>query len=277
MEKCFAAGARSINLEIWSKKHAGATVPSVSDHSRPRGERPIMNPRSQAISILQKARDALGERLTQRILESQHEIEADAEGGSYLSEIETIYEQIGGRLAHLNAMLSNLPPADPTMAVDAPFAADATASEIIYADLASAYPAGLDAESTAPLTLLALPAPAHDEEPREESLADRFASIVFEVQSGDMVSASWLISELFDIKPSQARRAAQAFARQLGGYPDLARRIEELGVSLETTNEYAAATLLGECFEFQAIDALALVRVLKTQFVESDADADLDQ
>ena len=48
-----------------------------------------MNDRSLAISILQRARDALHARLTERILESQHEIAADAEGGSYLSEIES--------------------------------------------------------------------------------------------------------------------------------------------------------------------------------------------
>jgi len=93
-----------------------------------------MNDRSIAISILQKARDALSERLTQRVIDAQHEIESDADGSSYLSEIETIYEQLGGRLAHLNAMLSNLPPS--TLATPA----EAAASEIIYADLATAYP-----------------------------------------------------------------------------------------------------------------------------------------
>ena len=39
-----------------------------------------MNDRSLAISILQKARDALSERLTERVIESQGEIEADAWG-----------------------------------------------------------------------------------------------------------------------------------------------------------------------------------------------------
>jgi hypothetical protein len=218
-----------------------------------------MNERSLAISILQKARDTLSHRLTERVVEAQHEIQADAAGGSYLSEIETIYEQIGGRLAHLNAMLSNLPPADSA----AP--ADATASEIIYADLASSYPAGLDLEATSGVTLLGLPAPARTEEAHARSLAGAFENIVLHIEGGDLAAASRLVAELFDIKPSQARRGAQAFARQMAHAPELAWRIEELGCSLDAANEYAAATLLGECFEFQAIEALSLVRALKTR------------
>ncbi len=70
-----------------------------------------MNPHSLALSILQKARDALAERLTQRIIDAEHEIAEDAAGSTYLSEIESIYDQLGGRLAHVNAMLANLPPA----------------------------------------------------------------------------------------------------------------------------------------------------------------------
>src|SRR5260221_2349450 len=105
-----------------------------------------MNHRTLAISILQKARDTLSERLTQRVVDSQQDIEDDAEGCSYLSEIETIYEQLGGRLAHLNAMLANLP------AAMGPSLADTAASEVIYADLASAYPTGLEIEAATPLT-----------------------------------------------------------------------------------------------------------------------------
>jgi hypothetical protein len=220
-----------------------------------------MNQRSLAISILQKARDALGERLAQRIVEAQQEIADDAEGCSYLSEIETIYDQIGGRLAHLNAMLSNLPPAD------AAAPADATASEIIYADLASAYPGGLDLEDAAPVSVLALPAPTSvNDRPQEELVADDFATIVEQVQTGEVTGAARLMSELFDIKPSQARRGAQALAQQIVDDPDLVRRIAELASALAEANEYPAATLLSECFEFQPIEALAIVRTLKLRF-----------
>lgn len=224
-----------------------------------------MNERSIAISILQKARDALSERLTQRVVDAQSEIEADADGSSYLSEIETIYEQFGGRLAHLNAMLSNLPPATMTTP------AEATASEIIYADLATAYPAGLDLENASGSALLGLPAPMTPEAVAADPLLELLRSVVVKVAEGDLVTAARLLSEVFDIRPSQARRGAQAFARQLAVRPELGDEMIELGADLESTNEYAAATLLGECFEFQALDALALVRSLKTRLADPDA------
>ncbi|HTM53839.1 MAG TPA: hypothetical protein VL175_07395 [Pirellulales bacterium] len=223
-----------------------------------------MNQRSFAISILQKARDALSQRLTERVVESEHDIQSDAEGESYLSEIETIYDQIGGRLAHLNAMLSNLPPEEPAVAPEV------TASEIVYADLAAAYPTGLDLGTSASVPLLGLPAPAASEEAPAKLLVDSFRAIVAHVRTGDLATASRLIADVFDIRPSQARRGAAAFARQLVEFPDLACRIEELGFSIDGTNEYAAATLLGECFEFQAIEALTLVRALKGERGDTD-------
>ena len=229
-----------------------------------------MNERSLAISILQRARDALSERLSQRIVESQQEIEEDASGGSYLSEIEAIYDQIGARLAHLNAMLTNLPPEDPRPATDSA-RGDATASEIVYADLAAGHALPLDLE-VAPPARLGLPAPATSEKPPGEPLVEMFANIVIHTQSGDWSSAVRLISELFDIKPSQARRGARAFARQMDQFPELALRIEQLGAALAETNDYAAATLLADCFEFQAIDALALVRALKSRQTDPRAD-----
>ncbi|MEX0678240.1 MAG: hypothetical protein WD063_14260 [Pirellulales bacterium] len=222
-----------------------------------------MHERSLAISILQRARDALSERLSQRIIESQREIEEDAQGGSYLSEIEAIYDQIGARLAHLNAMLTNLPPETPQPAPGAA-RSDAAASEIVYADLASGRSSPLDLEA-APPARLGLPAPAPRKKPAAEPLVEMFASIVIHAQAGDVPSAARVIAELFDIKPSQARRGAQAFRRQMQQFPELALRIEALGAALKETNDYAAATLLADCFEFQAIDALALVRALKSR------------
>src|SRR5580704_11167938 len=95
-----------------------------------------MNPRSEAINILQQARDLLADRLTERVREAREEIMDDAEGLCYLSEIEQIYEQMGGRLAHINAMLANLPP------VAEQATAEAAQSAPVFTDVAAtAYPA----------------------------------------------------------------------------------------------------------------------------------------
>src|SRR6186713_3195930 len=101
----------SINLESWGGRQPrraaepAATAPLFKDPAAFFRDLFAMDSQAQAIAILQKARDALAARLTQRVIESQQEIEDDADGGTYFSEIEAIYDQLGGRLAHLNAML----------------------------------------------------------------------------------------------------------------------------------------------------------------------------
>ena len=54
-----------------------------------------MNDRARATEILRKARAILAERLTEKILEQREELLDDAQGDSYMSEIESLYEQVG--------------------------------------------------------------------------------------------------------------------------------------------------------------------------------------
>ena len=68
-----------------------------------------MDERTEAIRILERARDLLAEQLSERVAHSRDEIFDDALGLSYLSEIGSIYEQLGQRLQQVNNMLANLP------------------------------------------------------------------------------------------------------------------------------------------------------------------------
>src|SRR5262245_21143004 len=68
-----------------------------------------MTDRQRAHDILREAKDALAERLTELVLQSADDILADARGDSYMNEIESLYEQLGMKLAHVSQMLSNLP------------------------------------------------------------------------------------------------------------------------------------------------------------------------
>lgn len=217
-----------------------------------------MNNRSLAIHILQNARDLLSERLTERIVEAREQIEADAEGGSYLSEIEALYDQLGSRLAHVNGMLANLPPAPDNEQTQA----DATATEIIYADLASAYPTGFELDGTTPPAVLALPAPACSDE-REDQLVDTFCQLASLAASNDVAAAARLLSESFDLKPSRARRWAAAFARQIARHPELAQRLIDLAVRIDHLGEHSAASLVAECFESESFETLPIIRALK--------------
>src|SRR5262245_57012628 len=69
-----------------------------------------MNDRSRALEILKRARDILAEQLTDRVLQASDGILEDALGMSYVGEIDALFEQLGTRLAHLNALIANLPP-----------------------------------------------------------------------------------------------------------------------------------------------------------------------
>jgi hypothetical protein len=214
-----------------------------------------MNERSVAITILERARELLGQRLAQRVVDSQQEIEADAEGNSYLSEIETIYDELGARLAHVNAMLANMP------ASSGPSAADITASEIIYADLATSNPIRVDLEGT---TLLALPAPASFEKhTAANSALCGLEEIAYRAERGELDSASRMIGDLFDLKPSQATRSAVALARRLRETPNTGPDVFEAVSLVNRVDEQGAAQLLADLFELSTDDTLSIVRAIQ--------------
>jgi hypothetical protein len=93
---------------------------------------------------------------------------------------------------------------------------------------------------------------------------------VHHVQSGQLASAGRLLSELLDIRPSVARRAAAVCARQFAADSQLAARVSELSRTLDQGSEYAAASLLSQCFEFSSLDAQELVRTLKQRRSEGE-------
>ena len=216
-----------------------------------------MNQRSLAISILERAREQLGQRLAERIVESQHEIQADAEGNSYLSEIETIYDELGARLAHVNAMLVNMPP------TSSPSPADITASEIIYADLATSNPIRVDLEGN---TLLALPAPSgFDRSSHGSTPAARLEEITSRAERGELEDAGRMISDLLDLKPSQAARAAAVLASRLRDQPSLGRRAVEAITLVDAIDENSAAELLAEMFELPSEESRSIVQSLRAR------------
>ena len=128
----------------------------------------------------------------------------DALGHSFLSEIETLYEQMGGRLAHLNAMLSNLPP------IEEPPPADAQPHPApVFTDVAAAYASTIDAlpiiEEPQPL---ALPAP----EQRMAILPPQatFPGFNAQIEAGDLEAAGRSLAELFAVDAPRGRRVPKS-------------------------------------------------------------------
>jgi len=68
-----------------------------------------MDDRSRALEVLRQPRELLVDRLCQRIVDTQDEILDDALGQNYSHEIESLHDQLGLRLSHVNSLLANLP------------------------------------------------------------------------------------------------------------------------------------------------------------------------
>ncbi len=229
-----------------------------------------MNPRSEAINILQQARDLLAERLTERIRDAHEQILEDAEGHSYLSEIEQIYEQMGGRLAHLNAMLSNLPPAEEPQTVET----TTHAASPVFTDVAAAsFPSTIDATPPFPVDEpLALPAP----DQRTVTLATpaTFQGFALQIHASDLDAAGRSLAELFAVDATRGRRCADVFSAQLAVNPDLFGKAMKLRSDLESGNVNGALMLLWECFGLQGLESLGVLQTLKTRFgIAGDAHA----
>jgi hypothetical protein len=217
-----------------------------------------MNNRARAISVLQQARDVLANRLSERILEARQEIIDDAEGTSYLSEIEAIYDQLGGRLAHVTTMLSNLPPSEDAGGVEV------ASGEPIYSDVATAQPGHSDAAGA--LGPLALPSPAIAAEVSPPAAAPiTFQMFAAQIHTGDLEGAGRSLAALFDVDVARGRRCAEVFYQHLASNPDLPSKAMRLRVELIAGSVNGALMLLWECFGLTGVESLGVVQTLKAR------------
>lgn len=220
-----------------------------------------MKERDRAASVLQKARDVLAERLTQRILECEQEILDDAEGSSYLSEIESIYEQLGGRLAHVNTMLSNLPPSEEPNGDDVEL--DSMASDPIYTDMSTSYPTAVDAAMAVHSATLALPPPAVGEERLQPATGATLQGFAAQMQNGDVDAGTRSLCELLCLDALRGRLCAETFAGKLAAESDVLLKVIRLRSELATGSVNNALTLLWECFGLSGLESLGALQSLK--------------
>jgi len=234
-----------------------------------------MNDRMRAIAVLREAKQILSDRLTERVLEAAEEILADARGESYMNDIESVYEQVGMKLAHVNQMLANLPaepeaPAKPTAATTA--------------EKQATPPAGGGEMERPPQAsrTMALPAPPHpparalpppkatapliplSQRQRElPSRGETFQSFARQVQAGNFLAAGRLLAVLFELPEARAITCAAVFADRLQTDQDFLRRAAELRCEIEEGSVSRAVVLLHDCFGLTASEALAVLHSLR--------------
>lgn len=208
-----------------------------------------MNERTRALAILKQARDLLTDRLTSRILESRESILEDAAGVTYTSELEAIYDQVGARLVHVNALLANLPPSDE------PAFDDATRPQQLLT-MAPGDPVFVASTS--------LPHPDHIDAAPVEPPAS-FQSFVQEIVENKVEQAGVTLAGLLELEPDRAARCAARFHQRLTQEPDFLTKAMQLRQALRGGSVNDVLLMLWECFGLQGFEAVGVYQTLLTR------------
>lgn len=224
---------------------------------------PAMSDRNEALAVLKQARDALLARMTEAILEQAEEIVADAEGHSFLSEIETLYDQMGNKLAHLNQMISNLP-AEPQPQEDAfaydreDHAEEAPKPRLPHFPVAAQAEIELSPSSVQREDLIGLPAPGVS-----QPKAPAFARFVSHIEQGETDQAGDVIAQILGLSSFSGIKCAETFAARYEC--DTAVVVKAMRIRQELTQHRFndALMLMHECFGLQGIEAMIALQKMR--------------
>ncbi|UUO05769.1 hypothetical protein M4951_20650 [Blastopirellula sp. J2-11] len=213
-----------------------------------------MNSPRDAITILKQAREELIARLRQRIVENEEEILADARGESFLSDIETIYDQIASRLVHVNQMISSLPAETLEFETEETYSLDDTvaASSETSFTFESAPQIPQQLESTP--NVLSLPAPTP---------AANFQLFMQSIQAGDESAAGRVLSDLLQVDLPRGEQCARVFLQRYREDAEIVSKAMQLRKELMLSNFNNAIMLLYECFGLQGMESIAAMQALR--------------
>ena len=232
-----------------------------------------MNERTTAIDVLRQARAILADRLTELVAEQADEILADARGESYMNEIDSIYDQVGLKLAHVSQMLANLPepetkaPANRSAesrrrqaAGDDTFSVATEAAPSADAVVENALPA-----LVGPLFIAtpALPAPKTTVPIRDRATTAALAAFAAQIQAGDLLAAGRTLAALFELDEPRAIACAATFAQRVRNEAAFFRKAMELRTELHSPNPQRALLLLLDCFGLVRGEAAEVLRNLQ--------------
>ncbi len=219
-----------------------------------------MGKRKEAIQILKQARDILSDRLAERVVELREEILEDAEGLSYMGEIDAVHEQIAGRLVHVSQMLSSLPAenvgvSQPQQLKDPP----ADDWEPIHV---TPEPSANAAEVHT-MNSLALPAPPMaDDAP---AAGPSFQTFAMHISIGNLPGASQALAVLCNLPAARAERCAGTFLEHMQVDPHFLEKAKRLRFIVDDANPNNALVLLHECFGLSGIEAIGALQALQSQ------------
>jgi len=228
-----------------------------------------MTDRQRAQDILRQAREILASRLSELVLDQSEEILADARGESYMNEIESLYEQVGMKLAHISQILSHLPaePIEPvTTTAAAPHSPEHTFSmatdtgQRADASVEDALPAiGGPVYVVAP----ALPPPGGAPSSRARATQLSLQAFGAQIQTGDLLAAGRTLGALFELDEPRAVACAAIFAQRVRSEAGFFRRVMQLRKQVQAGDDQRVRALLGDCFGFSRQEAQEVLVVLR--------------
>lgn len=228
-----------------------------------------MSDRERALDILREARDLLAQRLAERVLDAEEGLLDDARGDSYLSDIETIYDQFGAKLMHLNQMINNLPQETETAPPEQegcgaaefvePQPAEAAADE-----MAASHTAAL----TGPLVVVprALPAPRLVDD--REVPVPSFATFVAQIRGDELRDAARTLSILLALSEARGMQCVRVFTRRWEDDEAFLLKALQLRGEVIGSSYNSALMLLAECFGLVGIEAIGVLQTLRSKFVD---------
>ena len=228
-----------------------------------------MTDRTRALEVLRQASEVLADRLTELVLEQSEDILADARGESYMNEIDSLYEQVGMRLAHLGQMISHLP-----SEVIEPVSTTATAQHSPEATFSVATEAAPSSDAVSEDTLPALAGPTYVAAPalpppgaavssRARATQLSLQAFAAQIQTGDLLAAGRTLGALFELDEPRAVACAATFAQRVRSEAGFFRRMMQLRGQVQAGEEQRVRALLGDCFGFTRQEAQEVLGVLR--------------
>jgi hypothetical protein len=228
-----------------------------------------MNARARATEILREARAILAERLTEKILDERDSLLDDARGDSYMNEIESLYEQVGLKLAHVSQMLSNLPVEEPPAQTHTVAAQHSPETTFTVATEPAPNSDGISQDTTpalmGPLFVAtpALPAPKESEPVKNRATTSALQAFAAQIQAGDLLAAGRTLATLFDVEEPRAVACAATFAQRVRTESAFFRKVMELRSELHSSNPQRALLLLLDCFGLSRGESAEILRNLQ--------------
>jgi hypothetical protein len=226
-----------------------------------------MSDRQRALKILREAREILAQRLSELVLEQAEAILADARGDSYLSEIESLYDQVGMKLAHVGQMLAHLP--GETAERPAAGGKRPRTSGPHPVATRQARPQPLTEEAILALTgprqasAPALPPPGGAHSARARATQLSLQTFAAQIQAGDVPAAGRTIGALLELDESRAIACAARFAQQVQSEAGFFRRMMQLRGQVQAGDNQRVLALLVDCFGLSQREAATVVQTLR--------------